>query len=191
MRKLVKQFKKQEGYTIVELLAVTAIFVIISGLIAGILYSTLRGGSKTRVTNDVSQSGNFALSVMSNTILSSENVTKINGLPIDDCTAFPSGSSVELKTASGAYVTFACLNNSIASTSGNTTTYLVDSGDGGVVAIPSQTCSFTCRQENNNSYANPIVDINFEIQQKLQGAGVDSSATTPFFTSTVLRNYNP
>ncbi len=176
------------GYTLIELLAVTTIIVIVASLIAGILYSTLRGGNKSKVTNEVAQNGNYALSVISNTILLSESVTQIGGVSITDCTANPSGSSIELKQSTGSLITFACQNDTIASTSASSTTYLIDNN---TVKADSATCSFVCKQSDNNPYSIPIINITFTLSQLNANATVENSSTAVFTTSTTMRNFNP
>jgi type II secretory pathway pseudopilin PulG len=174
----------------VELLAVTGIIVVISGLIAGILYSSLRGGNKSKVTNDVSQNGNYALSVISGTILDAKSVTKIGGVSISDCTLTPKGTSIELQQQNGALISFLCDDqaNSIASTSGQTTTYLIDNNS---VKVDPSSCSFTCKQANSDPYASPIIDIVFTVSQKQTTSAFENVGTATFNTSVAMRNYNP
>ena len=186
----IKNQNLEKGYTLVELIVVTGIIVVIAGLIAGILYSSLRGGNKSKVTNDVSQNGNYALSVISGTILDARAVTKIGGLAISDCTQTPKGTSIELQQQDGSLISFLCDNqtNSIASTSGQTTTYLIDNNS---VKVNSQTCSFTCKQTNNDPYASPIIDIIFTVSQQKTASAFENAGTATFNTSVTMRNYNP
>ena len=182
------------GYTLVELLAVTSIVVIISGLIVGILYSTLRGGNKTKVTNDVTQNGNFALSVISNTALLSEDVTKVGGLDVTDCTSSPSpsGTSIEFQDVYGALVSFTCTgapDDTIASQSAETVpTDLIDISS---VKVDASTCSFSCVQSNGNPYSKPVIKISFTVTQKSTTPLFESAASSTFSTSVTMRNYNP
>lgn len=185
-----KKNLKQRGYTLVELLAATAIIVIVSGLIIGVLYSTLRGGNKTRVINDVAQNGNYALSVISNTALLASSVTKVGGVDITDCSTPKSGTSIEFKNADGSLVSFSCdiATSSIASSSANTTTYLIDNSS---VKIDPATCDFTCKQTNNNPYANPIISASFTVSQRNASSSFENAASSTFNTSVTIRNYNP
>lgn len=178
----------RKGYTLVELLAVTGIIVAIASLIAGILYSSLRGSNKSKVTNDVSQNGNYALSVISGTILNAGSVTKIGGAAISDCTLTPTGNSIELQQQNGALISFLCTNDSIASTSGQTTTYLIDNKS---VMVEATGCSFTCKQGNSDTYASPIIDIVFTVSQKQTNPAFENAGTATFNTSVSMRNYNP
>jgi len=181
-----------KGYTLVELLAATSIIVIVSGLIVGILYSTLRGGNKTKVTNDVSQNGNYALSIIANTALISEDVTKVGGVAISDCTnplLSSEKTSIEFKKADGSLINFSCdaQTQSIASTSGSITTYLIDNNS---VKVDPTTCAFTCIQNNANPYSQPIINVSFTVSQRGSGT-YENVATSPFNTSVTMRNYSP
>jgi prepilin-type N-terminal cleavage/methylation domain-containing protein len=181
------------GYTLVELLAVTSIIVIISGLIVGILYSTLRGGNKTRVTKDVAQNGNYALSVIANTALLSDSVTQVGGTPVTDCTVEKKGSSIGFEQLDGSEVTFSCdqidaQTKSIASISATTKSYLIDNST--VKVDPSKECSFSCIQ-TNGPYDAPIISATFTISQRASTATFESVASSTFNTSVTMRNYNP
>jgi type II secretory pathway pseudopilin PulG len=176
----------KEGYTLVELITAVGIIVIVSGMIAGVLYSTLRDGNKTKVTNDVSQNGNYALSVISNTILNSASITQVGATQISDCTASPTGTSIYLEQSDGLQIEFACMDDSIASISGDLTTYLVNNN---LVKVSS--CNFKCRQSNGNPYALPIVDVSFTVSQKNADATSENKASTSVSTSVTMRNFNP
>lgn len=187
--------KRNTGYTLVELLAVTSIMVIVSGLIAGVLYSTLRGGTKTRSTNDVAQNGNFAMSVISNVAYTAQSVTKIDGNDIADCATPKKGKSIEFEQADGSSISFLCDagKNSIASQSGTTTSYLIDNSTTQVdLSDPAKdNCSFTCTQSNNDPYAQPIIQISFTVSQRSSSTLFENLASSPFSTSVTMRNYNP
>src|SRR3989344_8884037 len=99
---------ESKGYTIIELLVVISILVILSGIISGILYSTLRGSSKTKITTEVAQNGNYAIGVISNILVSSRGVAKVNGADITDCTTPKKGPSITVKNIDGDETTFAC-----------------------------------------------------------------------------------
>ena len=192
------------GYTLVELLAVTSIVVIVSGLIIGILYSTLRGGNKSKVTNDVAQNGNFALSIISNTALLASNVISVNQTSISDCTnssenianfpsnpdGYPSGTSIEFERVDGSLVAFSCdaSSQSIASSSATANqNYLIDNNS---VKVDPASCSFTCVQPDSNPYAQPIISVSFTVSQR-SGAVFENVASSTFDTSVTMRNFNP
>jgi type II secretory pathway pseudopilin PulG len=171
------------GYTIVELLAVIAILVIISGVISGILYSTLRGSNKTKITTNVTQNGNYAISVISAAIINSRSITQIDGSDITDCTTSPSGSSITLTGASGGTTVFSCQSGDITS-NGNS---LIDTT---VVQVADSSCSFYCSQEPTNPYSIPLVGVAFTIEDK-SSEFAESQGSAAFDSATSLRNYSP
>lgn len=191
----IKNNKLQKGYTLVELLAASSIIVIVSGLIVGILYSTLRGSNKTKVTNDVAQNGNFALSIISNAALNAEDVTRIGANAISDCTIPQTGSSIEFQKTDGTAVTYSCdaATESITSTVGTTSTYLMDNDAVKVKIDPlnPNVCSFTCSQNNANPYSQPVINVKFIVFQRNTTAVFESAASSSFNTSVTMRNYNP
>jgi type II secretory pathway pseudopilin PulG len=182
--------KNNGGYTLVELLAFTSIIVIVSGLIVGILYSTLRGGNKTKATNDVSQNGNYALSVISNTALIARDVTKVGGVDVSDCTIKKQGTSIEFEQEDGSLVSYACdaSSQSIASASGSTTGYLIDNTS---TKVDPATCNFSCFQSTGNPYSAPIISVAFTISQKSSSALFENVASGQYKTSVTMRNYSP
>ncbi len=186
------KFNKQSlqgGYTLVELLAVASIIVIVSGLIVGVLYSTLRGGNKTKVTNDVAQNGNYAMSIISNTALLARSVTEVGGVSISDCTTERQGGSIEFETEDGNLVRFVCdgATSSIASISGAMTNNLIDVN---AVKVDAATCSFSCVQNNANPYSAPIIKIGFTVSQR-SGTVFENVASSSFNTSVTMRNFSP
>jgi len=191
-RILNRKKESMRGYTLAELLAVTAIIVVVSGLIVGILYSTLRGGNKTKVTNDVAQNGNYALSVISHTALSAQSVMALDGVPVSDCTTTPQAvKSIQFELPQGAPITFSCsqIEESIASVSGEMSPiYLIDNRS---VRVDPNTCSFSCTQADNNPYSKPVIKISFVVSQRASSALVEGAASSTFSTSVAMRNYSP
>ncbi len=171
------------GYTIVELLAVVSILVIISGIITGILYSSLRGSSKTKITTEVAQNGNYVLSVFSSVVLDSVNATQIGGVDINDCTASPSGTSITLKTLDANFTTLSCANGTISSGSAS----LINENQ---VKIKENSCFFYCSQKSDDAYAIPIIGIKFTLEDKSTGL-FETRASSTFETSVSFRNYSP
>lgn len=179
--------KFQKGYTIIELLTVAGILVVISGLIAGILYSTLRGSNKTKVSTSVAQNGTYALSVISDAIVSAYSVTAINGNPIADCTASPSGTIIALKKSDGSTISFSCANNTIASGSAS----LLDSSQVKIDTTNIANCYFYCYQPNSDPYSTPIVGFGFTVTDKNTSTLLENKSSSTFNTSVSLRNYRP
>ncbi|OIP57349.1 MAG: hypothetical protein AUK12_04025 [Candidatus Levybacteria bacterium CG2_30_37_29] len=182
----------KKGYTLIELVTVMGILVVISNIIIGIVYTTLRGSNKTRITTTVAQNGNYALSVISNTITTSESVIKINDTDISDCTTSPSGQTIDLIRYDGGVTTLSCLNSTIASSSGSLAEPLVDLIDKSQVENDSSTCYFKCIQSESDPYSVPTVEYSFTLSDKNAAGGLfETKSQATFKSSTSLRNYNP
>lgn len=175
----------RDGYTVIELLGVVAILVIVSSIIFGILYSTLRGTSKTNINTVVSQNGSYALSVISNIIIDSRNITQINGADISDCTASPSGTSITLLRLDDSLTTLACEGDPYTITSDSSS--LIDTNE---VQVMASNCSFTCSQETGDQYGIPRVDVKLTVEDKNTGL-FETKASSAFQTSVSLRTYAP
>jgi type II secretory pathway pseudopilin PulG len=189
-----KYFKKESGYTMIELLTVIGILVVVSGIIIGILSTTLRGTEKTKTTTSVAQNGNYALSVITNAIIASYAVTGVgdstatSNPPFVDCTNSPVGQSISLKSSTGEEITFACTNDTIASNGAS----IIDTSQVKVDTSSESTCSFKCTQPESNPYDIPIVEISFTVSDKAAaGAFLENKSSGVFKTSVSLRNFNP
>jgi len=189
---------KSKGYTVIELLAVVTILVTVTGIIAALITQTLRGSSRTNITNQVSQSGNYIASVLTNTIITAEDVIAINGETISDCTQNPTGSSIEfLISERRGSVIYACENDSISSNSASlqdedsAAVSLIDTSKLKIDTSSPSACYFTCRQASNDPYTPPVIEFGFTLTQDLTDALYDSRDSAPFSTSVLMRSYAP
>ena len=171
------------GYTIIELLAVISILIIISGVITGILYSTLRGSNKVKITTELSQNGTYALSLINSAINDSRNITQVAGQDINDCTAAPSGTSLTLKRLDGGTTLLSCSNGTISSNSAA----LINTDQ---VKVVDNSCLFSCSQQASDPYAFPIITVKFALSDK-NAVGSESQGSATFQTSASLNNYSP
>ena len=178
----------------IELLTVIGILVVVSGIIIGILSTTLRGTEKTKITTSVAQNGNYALSVITNAIIASYAVTGIgdqsatSNPPFADCTNSPVGQSISLKSSTGEEITFACANDTIASNGAS----IIDTSQVKIDTSSTATCSFTCIQPTDKPYDVPIIEISFTVSDKAAvGAFLENKSSGVFKTSVSLRNFNP
>lgn len=180
--------KNNSGYTIIELLAVVTILVAVAGIIAALITQTLRGSSRTTVTNNVSQAGNYVTSVISNSIISAKNVVAVGGEDVSDCTQNPTGNSIELLISDRrGTVIYACENDTISSNSAS----LIDTNRLRIDTADSSACYFTCRQYSNDPYTPPVIEFGFTLTQKEEEALFESRSQAPFSTSALMRNYSP
>ena len=178
--------KKNSGYTIVELLAVVTILVAVTGIVSALITQTLRGSSRTNITNQVSQAGNYVSSAITNSIIAAENVVAVGGENVADCTQNPTGNSIELFVSQkGGSITYSCSGDTISSNSAS----LIDTNRLRVDSSDSSACYFTCRQQSNDPYTPPVIEFGFTLTQKSETALFDKRASAPFNTSALMRNY--
>ena len=176
----------ERGYTIIELLAVVSILVAVTSIIAALITQTLRGGNKTSVTNHVAQNGNYVTSVITNSIISAEDIVSIGGVEVDNCTQNPTGSSIEFyMSRSKGTILYECSNDTISSNSAS----LIDTASLKIDTANASACYFTCSQANNDPYPPPIIEFGFILTQKSDTALFEGRATAPFKTSVLMRNY--
>jgi type II secretory pathway pseudopilin PulG len=200
-----KAIKNSEnGYTLVELLAVMIILIAVGTIIASIFVSSLRGGNKSTTTNEVRQVGNYVISQMSKMIAFSEGFSdgfggvgtgpdKDNITWYYDCVAAPPART---KDTQYHYVKIVSLNDGDTTTfecgRDPTNTYGVLSSNSAALTPSTMdaTCSFTCSQADLSSP--PTINISLKLK-KIQSAAAaflpESQKTTmDFNTSVTLRN---
>ncbi len=183
--------RKPEGFTFVEILVVLAVLMVTGAVVGVILFSTLKGATKTNTLSVVRQNGNYAIAQMSKTI---RNAKQFNGVSINndqnvpyttDCTASDSTPYKYLKITdtNDQSVVYSC---ETTTTSGiiSIRTSLLDAN-----SVVVNSCSFICTQINFGD--NPTIGINFSLSQK-QAPGTtplsDNQATVQFSTSINTRN---
>lgn len=180
----------QEGFTLVELLAVMMVIGVVGSVVGAILISTLVGTNKTNTLDNVRQNGNYALLQISKEIEFSRNFYGVstNGISyITDCTV-PAVSPtpaptqygfVKIMSANGQTVVFSCSGSTISSNSAS----LIDTS-----SVKTTSCYFTCSQ--NNPVLPPTVGINFTLSSVKAGSFVENNTSASFSTSVTLRNLN-
>lgn len=200
---------ENKGFSLIELLTVAVILVIISTVIAGIITATLRGTSKSKITNIVSQNGTYAVSVMTGIVRSSTAVDKIieedgteyNSPTTLTCTEDPKreGKSITLTRFDGDQTILSCIRasgggiqNYIASTSASTGEE-VSLTDNTSVEVDFDSCYFTCRRSGSvgNTFSPPLVEVGFTLKQPGADASHIDSVSVPFSTQILMRNFTP
>lgn len=74
----VLSIKKSHGFTLVELIIVIALVAIAAGVSTDIISSLVRSYGKTKITNEIEQSGNFALSKIEKELKSAVTVVSVD-----------------------------------------------------------------------------------------------------------------
>jgi len=170
----------QQGFTLVELLAVIIVFMIIGTLIASILVTSLRTTNRTNALDSVRSNGDYALSEISKLIRNARVLD--SPFPCGSFASPTTTTSATITTPDGYPVVFSCTDSTIASNDAS----LVDTN-----TVMVSNCLFTCMQTTSSDY--PVMTIQFSLQQLSSGNLFEnraSSSAIPFETSVVLRNIN-
>ncbi len=183
--------KLQKGFTLIELTIVMGIFIVIGTIIVTILNSTFQGNTKARVTNDMSQNGNYALSIITNLLLNSQ---RFDGIVVTSPACTPSesetccsatgttGKSITVTGLDGGTTTLTCQDsgaNPLVFKISSNSASLIDVNQ---VVVSPGSCSFTCTQVDE--YSPPRIDIAFTLRN------TSGNTSANFRTSVSLRNQN-
>lgn len=207
------KFQMPKGFTLVELLAATAVIMIVGGIITSILFSSLRGSSKTLVLTQVRQQGSFAISQMVKELRSAVTIVSFkvyHDFPVPD-EVFDGTTYCNLSGTLREFdeVTFTTLDqetialqckqsptdqiysNSDKKTPSDTTDdSKVELLENSLVTMPK--CKFTCLKDNPS--APPVIGISFDLTEKRYSglAQINEKSTgptpIPFKSSVALRN---
>lgn len=188
MRSLRNLVANNTGYTLVELLVVSGILVAVSGIIGGILVSTLRSSDVARSKTQIAQNGNYAMSAMSEVIKRSRDVTSMAGVSdFAGCVGGPIESdTITLLMPEGNEAELTCSDPSgrVASRSGDMT-YFLTSED---TSIVSGSCKISCNQASK--YSPPLIEIKFQLGVRDDSTGeVFEGSEESFQTQISSRNY--
>lgn len=166
--------KRENGFTLVELLIVIGIFASITSLASTVLVTTFRTSSKTNIITTVKQNGDYIISNITNSIRYAKSVQCV------------SSSTVTATAIDGLQTTYDCSTGTITSSSGASSTP-IPLYDTSSVTLTQNSCSFTCVQSSSSSY--PLVQISFSLQTTNPGTLVEQTAPSEqFSTSVTLRN---
>lgn len=184
------KFQINGGYTLIELTIVMVIMLVVGGLVVGIIASAFRGSTKTKITNDVAQSGNYAMSVITNIITNSQKFESFNSLSpvsgsINRCDTDPasgtsgpfSGDSLTVMGFDGGVTQLSC--NPDGTMSSNSASLLDNS------RVKATSCLFTCTQLS--PFSPPRIDISFNLIN-ISGQTLESQGAGTFNTSVTFRN---
>jgi len=173
---------RRDGFTLVELLTVIFIFVVLGGILAAIITSTLRGNNKTNAINAITSNGDYAIIQITKAIRSA--TTLLVPYPCGTLSSPTSTSSVKLRFTDSSMSTYSCLdtNNNPSITSNSAA--LID-----INSVKVAKCNFTCAQSSPSDY--PIINVDFSLKSNTTSNLLEqqaSSSAIEFQTSVVGRN---
>ena len=193
-----KFFNSNDGYTLVELLAVIIVLVVVGGIVISILVSSLRGSNRSTSVNDIRQTGNSTMSQMAKMIAYSQTFNGVgtgakdsNGNLIfnTNCVSSPNPPTptptptaytyIKITSFDGGQTIFSCSGNPLTISSGSAS--MIDTS-----AVSVTSCYFNCTQADLASP--PIIDIHFTLQKKSSGLFSENNVSIPFETSVTPRN---
>lgn len=164
---------KSRGFTLVELLVVSGIFIIITTTIVSILFTMLRGTKNTDSIIIVRQNGEQAMAQMIRILRFARS--------LDDTCPLPDDKSVTITAAdvSQTVYEFTCPLNPPNFIGLNGTKLTNDD----TVVVDS--CSFVCNQQAGGS---PTIGISFTLSRRNLGGLPEGNTKIPFKSSVTLRN---
>ena len=158
-----KKLKKQQGFSLFEILIVMVLFVVIIVVVNQAFFAVFKGQSKSEATTKVKQNANFVLSTMQKSLHSAQSVST--------CTA----SVINYYDADGKAQTFSC-ESGLVKQSGSA----LSTSD-----IVVSSCNFTCTQEGGKK----TVTLNMTFDQVgSENLKVEEKATYKVGTLIRLRN---
>lgn len=171
---LTYRLSQTSGFTFMEIIIAISLLGIISVIFSGFLITVISGGSKSEISKEVRQNGNFALSVIEGLVLNSVAVS---------CPDLVNNHLLSIKDVNGNFADIRCLGDPdyyISSSSAGTVLNLT--GDN--VAV--NPCSFTC----DHTPGKPTkVTVDFSVSQKGTSLRPNEKSTINFQTEINTRNY--
>jgi prepilin-type N-terminal cleavage/methylation domain-containing protein len=181
------QKRLQKGFTLLEILISVGILVIVTTLIAQILFTTLHINTRTSALADVKQNGTFAVDVVNRMVRAANSIQTTCNMGVSSAT------SVQITTANNDVITILCTSDGsaarIASVSASGVQYLTSgnvtlSTSGGVTCNDSS-LAFSCPPADGVQSA---VDMSFMLGKVGMGASTPESGTTSFQSTVSVRN---
>ena len=175
--KIKQQKLKMQGFSLIELLISSAIFVTISVIIVTALFVTFRVSRKTEIIRSLRQSGDTAMTQMVNQIRYAANLDDP-----DSCVPSATQSEITFTSSSdGGRTTLSCPTETSAAIASNGAS-LIDTSRF-VVA----TCSFKCTQAIVTD--KPTITIDYALYPATSSALSETQGQVTFRTSVTMRNY--
>ncbi len=181
-----KNLKRTKGFTLLEIVVSLGILSVLGIVLTQSFISSVRTSTKGEITQEVVQSGNYAVEVASRLLLNANTV-------VSACTSGGTSSSSFIVTnPDGQNSTLGCVSDSdvlrIASSSASSVSYLTSNA----VTLSGADCTsaltFVCKIIGDG---NATVKMSFSLLQKNADARVYEKASFPFELSITMRNYHP
>ncbi len=175
----IQNSKLENGFTLVEMLAVMIVFIVVGSIMLSILVTSLRTSHKTDTLSQVRENGNYAMTQMAKTIRDARGI-----LAPFPCVTPATVNTITILNANQDQITYNCTSPpspTPATIASNSATIL------DTTAVSLTSCSFTCTQPSVSEL--PIIQINFSLKQQSTSTYVEQTVSTVSFqTSVVMRN---
>lgn len=183
--------KKQQGFTLIEIIMVVFIFGIIIAVGGNLLFSILKGASKVEISKDAKQSGDYALGVMERAIRNAQSITTNS----DGQICVSGMKKIKIVNSDNSTSEFYCeVNSGVAKIASESATLLGSSKNyltgNNITLSPDNNCSTdTLYFDCDAASSPPKVMITFTLIQKGSTAKAEDQASVTFKTTVFPRIY--
>ncbi len=173
------RMKRLKGFSLVELLAVIAITGVVGTLMFGILFTTLRGASKSDSVGTIQKNGDFVMGQISRMIRFASALDNPESCYTAPTPTPVTSTSITIVDADSRKTTFSC--DTSAGTISSNSAALLDPNEVVVTA-----CSFSCQQLTPNDF--PTFTISITLNKKNNNTLAENNSSLTFQTSVTMRN---
>lgn len=159
--------KKNQGFTLFEILVVVLIAAMVMTILSGMFFSILKGSLKSRIMSEIKQNGSFAMNVMERM---ARNAKSVSG----------GGASISIIGQDDQETIFDCADEKIASN----TASLIDNS-----RVKVTDCNIFTVTPGDLGRTPTTVTINFTLEQAVSSGRAEEESTMDFKSQIVLRNY--